>query len=88
MAQPNELHDVHFSKARVVLNNNVKRLWFKINPFLERKETLQNFSHPEKLSKFVRLLQSSVVCEQYFRDETNTFQDVTIGKRVNICMGI
>lgn len=78
MAYPNEVHDVLFSKARVVLNNNVKRLWFKINPFLERKDTLKGFSQPEQLSKFVKLLQSSVGCEQYFSDELTTFQDVTI----------
>lgn len=79
MACPNEVHDVLFSKARVVLNNNVKRLWFKINPFLERKDTLKGFSQPEQLSKFVKLLQSSVGCEQYFSDELTTFQDVTVG---------
>ncbi|VDI37904.1 Hypothetical predicted protein [Mytilus galloprovincialis] len=78
MACPNEVHDVLFSKARVVLNNNVKRLWFKINPFLERKDTLKGFSQPEQLSKFVKLLQSSVGCEQYFSDELTTFQDVTV----------
>ncbi|XP_052071143.1 uncharacterized protein LOC127709581 [Mytilus californianus] len=78
MVCPNEVHDVLFSKARVVLNNNVKRLWFKINPFLERKDTLKGFSQPEQLSKFVKLLQSSVGCEQYFSDELTTFHDVTI----------
>ena len=62
-----EQHDILYSRARVVLNHNVKRLWFKINPFLERKRTLKG--KPELETKFVQPLQSAVLCEKFFVGE-------------------
>ncbi|KAK3090507.1 hypothetical protein FSP39_012371 [Pinctada imbricata] len=58
-----EKQDILYSRARAVLNHNVKRLWFKINPFLERKKTLKG--KPEYETKFVQPLKSALLCENY-----------------------
>lgn len=80
MAGANVLHDILFSKARVALNYNAKRLWFRINPVVNKKDTINHSDYPTKPSTFVKeSLQSSVFCEQYFTDESSTFQDVTVG---------
>lgn len=74
----NEKHDALYSSARVVLNSNVKRLWFNVNPFLEKKPTLTGT--PEPPSKFIQPLQSTLVCEKYLQDCSCGNIDIQIGK--------
>lgn len=55
-----EKQDIFYSQARNVLNYSVKRLWFKINPFLETKSKNEH----DLPNKFIQPQQSTVLCEK------------------------
>lgn len=75
----NVRHDELYGRARVVLNQNIKRLWFKVNPYLEKNDELE--IQPESPSKFIEPLQSAVVSEGLSKDEySHEHRDISIGK--------
>ncbi|XP_021349691.1 uncharacterized protein LOC110447736, partial [Mizuhopecten yessoensis] len=73
----NERHDALYSRARGVLNQNLKRLWFKVNPYLEKKETLD--AHPESPTRFIPPLQSTVLTESLLDKDTLEHRELEIG---------
>ncbi|XP_061182056.1 uncharacterized protein LOC133190434 [Saccostrea echinata] len=72
-----ERHDLFYSQARNVLNYNVKRLWFKINPFLEKKK--KDETDP---SEFIQPQQSTVLCEKlsFSGDIDRKEQELQVGE--------
>ena len=70
--------DLFYSQARNVLNYNVKRLWFKINPFIETKSKDEN----DLPNKFIQPQQSTVLCEKlHFNGHIDrSEQGVPVGK--------
>ncbi|XP_062619006.1 uncharacterized protein LOC134280573 [Saccostrea cucullata] len=72
-----ERHDLFYSQARNVLNYNVKRLWFKINPFLEKKK--KDETDP---SEFIQPHQSTVLCEKlsFSGDIDRKEQELQVGE--------
>lgn len=73
----NERHDALYNRARGVLNQNIKRLWFKVNPYLEKKDTLD--AHPESPTRFIQPLQSTVLSESLLNHETREHKELDIG---------
>ncbi|KAL5019037.1 hypothetical protein ScPMuIL_004759 [Solemya velum] len=75
-------HDILYHCARNVLNQNIKRVFFKLNPFLERTDKPPE-ENPSEIkvdipnTKFVLPLQSLVTCEQYFFDEVLFWREFT-----------
>lgn len=74
----NDRHDALYRRARGVLNQNIKRLWFKVNPYLEKKDTLD--AHPESPTRFIQPLQSTVLSERLLEQESREHRDLEIGR--------
>ncbi|XP_060082237.1 uncharacterized protein LOC132561567 [Ylistrum balloti] len=72
----NERHDALYNRARGVLNQNIKRLWFMVNPYLEKKDTLD--AHPESPTRFIQPLQSTVLSESLLNHETQEHKQLEI----------
>ncbi|XP_046575448.1 uncharacterized protein LOC124283436 [Haliotis rubra] len=71
-------HKLFYGRARTVFGCRVKRVWFQLNPFLERtkvKDDEHGVYQPS--SKFVLPLQSIVLCEDMNSDADPGWQEIS-----------
>ncbi|XP_046379539.2 uncharacterized protein LOC124151223 [Haliotis rufescens] len=68
----------HYGKARTVFGCRVKRVWFRLNPFLERTK-VKDGEHGvyQASSRFVLPLQSIVLCEDMNSEADPGWQEIS-----------